>query len=354
MQDNTTQSVVQSAQSTQSVQNPNAQKLSTKALVLQVLRSQNASISGETLAKQIGISRVAVWKAIHALQDAGYGIVSTKNGYQLETDKTDSLASFEFGDNEANVTHFAITDSTMTFARTIAEQNFCKGNFLPHLVCADEQTNGQGQQMRKWTTTKGSLACTFVRYPACNLASVERISLATSLALLRALEQFTKKPLFLRYPNDVWSNDGKIAGLLTEVSASANFCRWMTLGIGVNLLQKPHLSGKNAVATDALFSANANVSRRKIIDALQKEFLYTEQLALSQDASLERLWNERCFDVQKKVDVEIQSANFCAGQNTSTKKNVVFKGINGWGWPVLDDDGTEKVLPPGIIRIQKR
>ena len=53
--------------------------------ILELLRAVgDGSVSGEEIAKKIGVSRTAVWKHIHALQNAGYEIVSyPRRGYTL-------------------------------------------------------------------------------------------------------------------------------------------------------------------------------------------------------------------------------------------------------------------------------
>ena len=76
--------------------------LSTKYVVLKILREAKLPVSGEEAAKLAGISRVSVWKAIQSLQLSGYGISSTRAGYFLEEDLKDSLFPWEFGAEEEN------------------------------------------------------------------------------------------------------------------------------------------------------------------------------------------------------------------------------------------------------------
>ncbi|MFQ3546810.1 MAG: HTH domain-containing protein, partial [Termitinemataceae bacterium] len=86
----------------------NIQKTSTKATVLSLLRRVNDFVSGEWLAKQAGVSRVAVWKAVEALRQAGYPIESRENGgYRLdEGGGTDFLYPWEFPNLEDHIFYF--------------------------------------------------------------------------------------------------------------------------------------------------------------------------------------------------------------------------------------------------------
>lgn len=58
--------------------------MSTKEMILAVLESSDGFVSGETLSRQCGISRTAIWKQIQKLQQEGYQIESQhRTGYRL-------------------------------------------------------------------------------------------------------------------------------------------------------------------------------------------------------------------------------------------------------------------------------
>lgn len=162
------------------------QKQSTKSQILQILRTSTSPINGDTLAKETGVSRVAVWKAIQSLQLSGYKIDSARNGYQLSEDLADSLYPWEFGAGESSFSHFAETDSTMIQGRFAAEE--CTAGELK-VITADIQHKGQGHADHKWTTTKGSLACTIVSKESISLAESHRFVMACQIASAKVLEK---------------------------------------------------------------------------------------------------------------------------------------------------------------------
>ena len=58
--------------------------MSTKNEVLGVLMQADAPLSGERMARRLGLSRNAVWKAIGQLREDGYRIdAATNRGYRL-------------------------------------------------------------------------------------------------------------------------------------------------------------------------------------------------------------------------------------------------------------------------------
>ena len=93
------------------------EKESLKHKVLSMLRESSGIVSGVALSDATGRSRVAVWKTVQGLQEAGYGIEVGRKGYRLVNDLADSIYPWEFGAHEAMFTHFASTGSTMAEAK---------------------------------------------------------------------------------------------------------------------------------------------------------------------------------------------------------------------------------------------
>ena len=95
---------------------------SKKGQLLKELRSQKEIISGEQLSAVLGISRVSVWKHIHKLQELGYHIMSTPNGYRI-IDSPDIPFPWEFSDREFNIFYYPEVSSTMDTAKELARKN---------------------------------------------------------------------------------------------------------------------------------------------------------------------------------------------------------------------------------------
>ena len=109
------------------------EKTSTKSKILEILRNSSNPVTGDIIAGETGVSRVAVWKAVQSLQNSGYDIQSNRNGYVLSKDLEDSLYPWEFGKGESSFSHFTETDSTMIRGR-IAAENCEKGELKLSLI----------------------------------------------------------------------------------------------------------------------------------------------------------------------------------------------------------------------------
>ena len=116
--------------------------------VLELLRQAGEGfISGEEMAKRLGVSRTAVWKHIRELRSQGYGIESqASSGYTLtnipdrllEAELQRGLGTKRIG---CRIICHDILDSTNREAKSLAGKSAVEGT----VVVAEEQTGGRGR-----------------------------------------------------------------------------------------------------------------------------------------------------------------------------------------------------------------
>lgn len=310
------------------------EKYSTKYLVLQMLRQSAHPLSGEEIARHCNVSRTSVWKAVKALNEAGYVIKAEPLGYVLDSDLKDSIYPWEFGKKEKLFSHFPLTQSTMIQARKIAEQGDFKESF--QIVTADRQTDGRGQKGRSWKTTDGSLAFTLVTNPKLPVMLSQRTVMACQIALVNALKEVSPRSFYLRWPNDIWSEKGKVAGILEESFSVAGISKWQNVGIGVNIFSSPNMQ-----KTDSIFQTKSEGMRKKIIASFCAQFNSLSKEVTEQSSSLEKKWNSLCADVGKKI--------FLKEKNTS----ALFKGIDSYGRAIFYSQEKEQKIIPGTFSLKK-
>src|SRR5690606_23569450 len=110
-------------------------------------------------------------------------------------------------------------DSTNSQAIRMLEQSELP---TPLLVLAETQTQGRGRGQNRWWSAPGALTCTLVapldKLPADRLPQV---SLTTGLAVCQAVESLAPQAdLGIKWPNDVYLDDRKLAGILIELPPS--------------------------------------------------------------------------------------------------------------------------------------
>ena len=240
----------------------------------------------------------------------------------------------KFGKEEKSFIHFDATDSTMTEARKIAMDQ--SGSEI-RCVTTDMQTNGRGHQNHKWQTTQESLAFTLICRDKILGAEENRLVMAAMVSACSVLNRISDKNFYLRWPNDIWTREGKVSGILDEYNCVGGEGSWVNLGIGINYMKKPALK-----KTDSVFGANAKVSRKEFVSLFMNEFDETRKSLLSLDSSLCNKWNSLCMDLGKSVVCK-ESGNY------------VFEGINAYGWAVLKEKSgdAKRIVPPGKISFVK-
>jgi BirA family biotin operon repressor/biotin-[acetyl-CoA-carboxylase] ligase len=130
--------------------------------------------------------------------------------------------------------YLALTDSTQLRARSWEQQG------VPHgaVVLADEQSKGRGRWGRSWEGGRGlSLLASFIfRLPLLH-QKVGLLGGAVATALCLAIRDETQLPAQTKWPNDVWINQKKGAGILIEQLRGSEQGMAFIVGLGVNVNQ---------------------------------------------------------------------------------------------------------------------
>jgi BirA family biotin operon repressor/biotin-[acetyl-CoA-carboxylase] ligase len=128
--------------------------------------------------------------------------------------------------------HFRLTDSTNSRAREMVAAGAPSGT----VVTADEQTAGRGRRGRVWTAPEGkALLYSAVLRPLDDRHLL--LPLAVPLAICEAAEQLREGTgCMVKWPNDVWLEERKLAGVLIEARPQDG---WAVIGIGINLSIAP-------------------------------------------------------------------------------------------------------------------
>jgi len=277
--------------------------LTSKAKVLISLREkQGMPVSGQVLAREMGVSRVAVWKTVQALLEAGYSIETSDSGYLLDPKKEkDFLYPWEFGEKEKMFFHYKNTGSTMDMAR----EHALKGSESGSVFTAEKQSAGRGRNTRTWVSRQGGLFFTILEKPRLSVADYSLLSLIAQIAIVRSISDICGKKAYLRWPNDIYIDKRKISGITTEIAGEGDLITWLTCGIGVNI-NNPPPSGK---AVSCAEIKGRQISRRKVLIKILNEMekvkkTFESSAAYSQgNRALASEWNSLADCVGAKAAV---------------------------------------------------
>ncbi|MBO2589090.1 bifunctional biotin--[acetyl-CoA-carboxylase] ligase/biotin operon repressor BirA [Shewanella algae] len=208
-----------------------------KREILQLLQ-QGEFVSGEKLAEQLGISRTAVSKHISALTAFGIDIFSVKGkGYKLARslhliDKPRLLSAI---DNRCF--YFDELGGTNTFLLNHVDE-LSNGD----LCIAEYQSAGRGRRGRQWVSPYGShLYFSMYWQFSQGLSQAMGLSLVVACSLVSVLESFGIAGLGVKWPNDIYLDGRKLAGVLIEMSGTADSECDLVIGIGLNMAMPAEL-----------------------------------------------------------------------------------------------------------------
>ena len=141
------------------------------------------------------------------------------------------------------------------------------------VVTAEYQTNGRGLGSHSWQSRKGeNLLMSYLLHPAFLSASEQfQISRLTSLAICDVLKSM-KLDTFIKWPNDILTVRGKIAGIRIELGISGGSISHAILGIGINL-NKLVFPSFSVQATSVIREKGNAVDPIHVADQLMKRIL---------------------------------------------------------------------------------
>jgi BirA family biotin operon repressor/biotin-[acetyl-CoA-carboxylase] ligase len=208
--------------------------------VLEVLEQADCPLSGEIISTKLGVTRAAVWKHINELRAMGYDISSSqKEGYRL-TKTSSKLLPYEVQKTlrtqfiGRKMRYLENTPSTIWVGKQIcSEGDVEKMHGL--VIIAEEQTGGIGRMGRAWVSPSGGIWITIVLKPGIPIDHVFMVTMAGSVAVARAIRKEFDLGALIKWPNDIFIGDKKVAGLLLELSAEADTIHHCLLGIGIDV-----------------------------------------------------------------------------------------------------------------------
>lgn len=255
-----------------------------KDALLQILQEAPDHVSGSELAGRLGVTRMSVWKYIQFLRAEGYAIEAVTNrGYRLSPDNDvitadgvqkalDSLAG------QFSLEVLPVCDSTNQVLIDHAPG-------LPewHVIIAGRQTAGRGRKGRNFFSPDGTgLYLSVLLRPWLPAADASLITVAAAVAVCRAIDELAGVRTQIKWVNDIFLEQKKVCGILTEASfdVETGTIGQAVLGVGINVTEPdagfpPELSD----IAGAVFAHRQKDMRNRMAAAFLRHFfwIYTQQ-----------------------------------------------------------------------------
>ena len=265
-----------------------------KGEILRALRASGDYVSGEVLSKELGISRVSIWKHLRSLMQHGYVIESSPIGYRLIS-SPDLLLPYELPGWEQKIYHFAEVDSTMEVAKELAKKGAEEGT----IVVTERQACGKGRLSREWFSPRGGIYFTLSLKPKISPVYAPRVNLMASVAVAKAIRGLFGLAAELKWPNDVLIEGRKVCGILAEMEAEMDAINFVNLGIGINA--NFPISQYEKGATSLKEELGKEIVRKELLNSVLSEI--AKQQALLTKADLLEEWKSLSATLNRDVRV---------------------------------------------------
>lgn len=200
------------------------------------------------------------------------------------------------------------TTSTNDVALRLAQQPRLP---TPALVIAERQTAGRGRGAHRWWSAPGGLTFTLVLEPDADQmpsAVWPRVSLAVATALVDVVApRMPAATCGVRWPNDVFVDERKLAGILVEVPAPAPSCRQrLAVGVGLNVNNSLAAAPDEVrrVGTSLADATGHTHDRTELLLALLSRLDHRLQQLVQGDRELPRRWQSLCLLAGREVQLD--------------------------------------------------
>lgn len=321
-----------------------------KNKILDILKQNGDWVSGETLCRELGVSRTAVWKHVRALREGGYDIEARSNlGYRLLQAPDvpfpgEVYAGLSTAIMGSRLEYFDELPSTNDEARRLAREGCPEGT----VVITERQTGGKGRMGRPWFSPRGKgLWFSVVLRPPVNPAETPRATMVAAVAVAEAVRDYTGVDAGIKWPNDILAGDKKLCGILVELNAEMDRVNFMVAGVGlnVNIPRGDFPPEIGATATSLQAEAERHIPRVPLLRAMLQSIEKWYRLWLDQGfAPVLHRWRQLCVTLDCPVTVHTVRETYTGHAVDVDETGALL---------VRTDDGRTERLLAGEVTLRK-
>lgn len=285
-----------------------------KLLVL-FYQKTNQLLSGEQLAREMGVSRNAVWKAVASLREEGFQIDSVSNkGYIFLGHEDAVLSAMELKRQLLYPQDIYVLESVSSTNWYMHKHSDRMKN--GSVVIANEQTAGKGK--RNGTFLSPNVTGIYMSLFLTPTLSIDALPLLTwrIMDLVRSvLAEEIQKDITIKWPNHLMIDHKIVCGVLSNcfIEAESSLLQYAVVGIGIHVMDDfapQSVFTSLAMASDCVINRHALVAKilNRIMqqqDSLSSRILETNVL---QDI------NQHLYDKEEQVSIQLLSGDKISGK----------------------------------------
>ena len=173
-----------------------------------------------------------------------------------------------------NKTYVFMTECLSTndyLLKLLKKKNYEEGT----MINTSYQKGGRGQRNHEWLSEKGkNLTFSFLLEPNIKLSNQFLLHIITSISIFKTLLKINIKNISIKWPNDIYVNNKKIAGILIENLVYRKFIHKSVIGVGLNINQVKFSSlNATSIINETMKKHNLNQIIQIFKSIFNKEYL---------------------------------------------------------------------------------
>ena len=234
--------------------------------------------------------------------------------------------------------------STNTIAKFLSENDVENGS----VVICEKQNAGKGRSGKFWESPLGGIWLSIILKPDVDYSKLPIITLATGVAVAKALKKIGIENPEIKWPNDIIINDRKICGILTESVSKLNNIESVIIGVGIDANIDTHQLPEELQNTTTTIKEELgkSIDENHLIKIFFEEF--EEIIEIFNQNRYEEIlkeWRKRSYSIGKIVEVRKPFNNYY---------DAYVLGISKEGALVVErNDGSLEKVFSGECQIKK-
>lgn len=297
--------------------------------------------SGEHLGESLGMSRAAINKHIQTIREWGVDVFTVSGkGYSLPSpinllDVERILSLLE----DKRVTVLPVVDSTNQYLL-----DRIAGLTSGDACIAEYQQAGRGRRGRHWVSPFGanlylSMFWRLEQGPAAAMG----LSLVIGIVMAEVLQRLGAEQVRVKWPNDLYLNDRKLAGILVELTGKTGDAAQLVLGAGINMAMRDTNASQIDQRWINLQEAGITIDRNELAAKLLNELRSSlRQFEIDGLAPFISRWRQLDNFIDRPVKLLIGEQQIFG----------IARGIDQQGALLLEQEGAIKPFIGGEISLR--
>lgn len=210
------------------------------------------------------------------------------------------------------------------------------------VIIAKHQTAGKGRLGRTWLDKDANSALfTILIKDHLNTSNISNLTPLMATSVLKVLNNIT--PGFsIKWPNDIYYQDKKVVGILTESKINNNNVEYVIIGVGINVNQSEFEDSLNAISVRQITNQKTDIDT--LIIEIATTFISDLTNYFKNDLTYLQIIEDNFYLKDKQV-------TFIYNNEERTGKVV---GIDKFGGILIEENNTIKSYQTGEMLLKKK